>query len=74
MKSEFIISIHIIAKHSTLLEPIVNIPQSKSLDLLQHGNHIKKILPIVQGHCKTADAIMKDLFVSSLTIAVEILI
>lgn len=41
-KSEFIVSVCLIAKYSALLQPVVNALQSKSVDLLQCANHIKK--------------------------------
>lgn len=71
-KPVFIISTCIIAKYSALLEPVANILQSTSLDLLQCANHIKKILAVVKAHRETADAIMEDLLVSAHATAAEI--
>ncbi|KAG8236041.1 hypothetical protein J437_LFUL015641, partial [Ladona fulva] len=49
-KSEFIVSVCLIAKYSALLQPVVNALQSKSVDLLQCANHVKKITDIMRKH------------------------
>ncbi|CAG9814661.1 unnamed protein product [Phaedon cochleariae] len=54
-KSEFIVSVRLIAKYSAILQPVVNVVQSKSIDMLQCANHINKILVLVKNHRETAD-------------------
>ena len=62
--SEFIVSVCLIAKYSALLQPVVNVLQSKSLDLLQCMNHIKRITDLLKTHRENVSAesvyIIKD--------------
>ena len=53
--SQFIVSMCLIAKYSALLQPVVNTLQSKSMDLLQCANHIKKITDVLKKHRENAD-------------------
>lgn len=55
-QSTFIISLFLIAKYSALLEPVVNVLQSKSLDLFKCGEHIKRILTDITDHRQNADS------------------
>ncbi|XP_039307843.1 zinc finger MYM-type protein 1 isoform X1 [Solenopsis invicta] len=64
-KSQFIICIGLIAKYSALLEPVVNALQSKSINILQCANHIKKILIVIKGHREIADVISQDLLAAA---------
>lgn len=54
-QTTFIICVCLIAKYSALLEPVVNILQSKSLDLFRCAEHIKNILSIMTEHRQNAD-------------------
>lgn len=54
-KSTFIISTFLIAKYSTLLEPVVNALQAKSIDLFSCSTHIKRILTLVRQHRANAE-------------------
>lgn len=55
INSEFIVSVCVISKYSALLQPIVNVLQSKSIDLLQCANHIKRIIDILRKHRGNVD-------------------
>lgn len=59
-KPTFIICCFLIAKYSALLEPVVNALQSKSLDLFQCAQHIKRISSVISEHRKSADNIIED--------------
>lgn len=71
-KSVFIICTSIIAKYSAILEPVVNVLQSKSLDLFKCTNHIEKILSIISQHRNDADSVIKDILQDASMMAEEI--
>lgn len=60
-KTSFIISVFIIAKYSAILEPVVIALQSKSLDLFQCAQHIKRILSVISDHRENSENEIKDL-------------
>lgn len=60
-KSMFIICVCVMAKYSALLEPVVNVLQSKSLDLMQCAEHIKRILSVINEHRKNVDSVTNSL-------------
>ncbi|XP_069354562.1 52 kDa repressor of the inhibitor of the protein kinase-like [Maniola hyperantus] len=67
--SEFIVSVCLIAKYSAQLQPIVNALQSKSIDLLQCANHIKRITDTLRKHRETADVQSESLIAEAESIA-----
>lgn len=54
-KSTFIICVCLIGKYSALLEPILNVLQTKSLDLFQYAAHIKRMLSVISEHRRNVD-------------------
>lgn len=61
-KPSFLVCLVLIAEYSALIQPIANILQSKSLDLLQCMEHIKRILAVVADHRQKADDKFTNLF------------
>ncbi|XP_062556769.1 zinc finger MYM-type protein 1-like [Armigeres subalbatus] len=64
-RSEFIFSLKLIAKYSALMEPVVNVMQGKSVDMLQCKKHIQNILCIVKKHRENAESVTKELLIEA---------
>lgn len=60
-KPSFLIALKLIAKYSALLEPIVNVLQSKSMDMLKMSNHIKAILEVVSENRQEIDELCNEI-------------
>lgn len=60
----FIVGIILISKYSALMEPIVNVLQSITLDVVKASQHMKSILQLLKSHRenpeKVTDEIIKD--------------
>lgn len=54
-KSVFIICVTLIAKYSSILEPVANALQSKNIDMYTCVNHIKRIISVIRDHRGNAD-------------------
>lgn len=70
--SVFIICVCIISKYSALLEPVVNILQSKSLDLFKCAEHIKRICSTIEEHRSDAENTMKAILKDAEAIAAKL--
>lgn len=68
-RSSFIICACIIAKYSAFLEPIVNILQTKGLQLLQCAERIRSVIDLVRGHRQSTSTIIEELLQQAKEIA-----
>ena len=73
-RPNFIITSSVITKYFALVEPVVNIIQTKNIYLKQYSDHIQRILKVVKDQCKTADQIIADLLLSANVITAEFLV
>ncbi|KAG5900288.1 hypothetical protein JTB14_000815 [Gonioctena quinquepunctata] len=71
-KPLFIISFITIAKYSSVLEPVVNALQAKTVDLIGVGEHITGILDVLKQDRKDADRITNELLKKAQDIATEL--
>lgn len=71
-QTTFILSLCIIDKYNSLLEPVANILQSKTLDVIKCTEHIKVIKIAVAEHRCHAEAGSEELLRSAITIAQEL--
>lgn len=71
-KPTFIICTVMIAKYSAILEPVVNILQSKSLDLLKCTDHIDNILSVMSKHRQKADNVIEEILNEATVLAEKI--
>lgn len=60
-KPIFIICLSIISKYSTMLEPVVNALQAKSLDLFSCKSHINTIAKTINEHRTNADNLIEEI-------------
>ena len=54
-KSTFVFCICRIAKYSGILEPVINIVQSKSMNLMKCSQHIDQIISVISCHRESAE-------------------
>lgn len=71
-KSVFIICICIIAKYSALLEPVVNLLQSKNVDLFKCSKHIERIRAVISEHHTNADITIQEILKDAEEIAKQL--
>lgn len=71
----FIMCLTIIAKYSAMLEPVVNVLQSTTLDAVKASQHIKRIIQLLRSHRDDPDGItdevLRDATVFAETIGLE---
>ncbi|XP_067130092.1 zinc finger MYM-type protein 1-like [Centruroides vittatus] len=71
----FILCLLLIAKYSVLMEPVVNVLQSVTLDAIKASQHIKNIMQLLKRHRddadKVTDEILRDAFVIAKTLGLE---
>ncbi|XP_067118862.1 52 kDa repressor of the inhibitor of the protein kinase-like [Centruroides vittatus] len=71
----FILCLLLIAKYSVLMEPVVNVLQSVTLDAIKASQHIKNIMQLFKRHRddadKVTDEILRDAFVIAKTLGLE---
>ena len=68
----FILSLCIINKYNSLLEPVANILQSKTLDVIKCTEHIQTILTAVAEHRRSAEEGSEGLLKSANKIAEDL--
>lgn len=71
-KPSFVIALLIIAKYSALLEPVVNVLQSKSADLVMVKNHINQIVNVLQKDREEVDQITNEILEKASVVADQI--
>ncbi|XP_067142878.1 52 kDa repressor of the inhibitor of the protein kinase-like [Centruroides vittatus] len=71
----FYLCLLLIAKYSVLMEPVVNVLQSVTLDAIKASQHIKNIVQLLKRHRddadKVTDEILRDAFVIAKTLGLE---
>ncbi|CAH1115523.1 unnamed protein product [Psylliodes chrysocephalus] len=60
-KSSFIVSVSLIAKYSAILEPLANILQMKTLDIVKANEHIQTIVEMLRDHRKNAENVTAEI-------------
>ncbi|CAH1113779.1 unnamed protein product [Psylliodes chrysocephalus] len=59
-KSSFIVLVSLIAKYSAILEPVANILQMKTLDIVKVNNHIQTIVEMLRVNRKNAENVTAE--------------
>ncbi|CAH1111026.1 unnamed protein product [Psylliodes chrysocephalus] len=60
-KSSFIVLVSLIAKYSAILEPVANILQMKTLDIVKANEHIQTIVEMLRDHRKNAENVTAEI-------------
>ncbi|CAH1103092.1 unnamed protein product [Psylliodes chrysocephalus] len=68
-KSSFIVSVSLITKYSAILEPVANILQMKTLDIVTANEHIQTIVEMLSDHRKNAENVTAEILKEACNIA-----
>lgn len=71
-KPIFILGLNIIARYSAILEPVVNVLQGKSMDLVMVKKHIDDIVDVIKEDRQDVENVSYELFKKSLDIAEKV--
>ncbi|CAH1115297.1 unnamed protein product [Psylliodes chrysocephalus] len=64
-KSSLVVALTIVAKHSALLEPVLNALQALSIDLIQLQEHINVILNVLNKNRQDADLVTAEIIIKA---------